>query len=307
MLDGLTPEEAQAAEEVWALTAPLTDATPAWVEECAGPMRAYLREQGALPLARIHVLRRLGIKEVKQWHGFAAIAACVLVLLAVGITVNSSSIDAPYGEYLTHTLPDGSTMTMNSGTKVRLTGDFDEKQREVRLLRGEVFFEVVPSDVPFVVETDHGTVDVLGTAFDVRYWPSDAESSTDVAVKSGRVRVTPHLGRPVVLTAGDAIRLLPGSESALALRDGEAENQLSWTQESFKYSNHHTTDIIEEIERRFDIDIQVESEELEDTRSGILLERPENPEQILNDLCELHACTYSVSPDGRVFRVTLEE
>ena len=199
-------------------------------------------------------------------------------------------------------MEDGSTLLLNSGTKVRIAADYNKDSRELDLMRGEVLFDVTASPLPFAVKTDHGVIDVLGTSFNIRSWPSDAASATDVAVKSGTVRLTARSGEQAILEAGDTARLVKGEPVRVSEASREAENQLSWP-EGFKFSNHPTQDILEELERRYDVNIDVDVQGLEKTRSGILLESPEGPEQILHDLCELHRCTYQASPDGRTFRI----
>lgn len=64
-------------------------------------------------------------------------------------------------------LPDGSVMTLNTDSAVRLSWGTGE--RRIDLLRGEAFFKVaVDAARPFVVVSRHGSAEALGTAFAVR-------------------------------------------------------------------------------------------------------------------------------------------
>jgi len=314
-----TPDEIDAHERVWMEASgcdvdipdlPPGAADEAWITQAADEMRVALRTVGALPAAkskaRIFALpfRQARLYQLHPWKGYTAIAACVAILLAIGITVDSNTIEAPFGEQVTHTLSDGSTMLLNSGTRIRIAPNYNKNARSIRIMRGEVLFDVEESDALFAVHTPHGEINVVGTTFNVRYWPSDAENGTDVAVESGLVLVRSKSGDEIALAAGEAVRLGKGGRTYLAKSSTDAENLLSWPRSSFKFSDHSTGDILEELERRYDIDIQVGVEDMERTRSGILLENPEGPEQILDDLCELHGCTYTVDPDGRAFRIT---
>ncbi len=289
---------------------PLAGAAEARLPELARKIRVHLQSIGALPQER-RTMRRLRLARPRMPRivplrpslGYGAIAACVLVLVAIGITLDNNTINAPYGNQLTQTLSDGTTLTLNAGTKVRVARDYNGDSRTVKLMRGEVMFDVTESAVPFVVSTDHGIVEVLGTTFGVRSWPTDAENYTAVAVTSGHVRVTARAGEAHVLEAGDAARLSGRGFTSVDRMTSEVEHQVSWVDKDFKFSDHLTGDILEELERRYDIDITVEVENLEKTRSGILLESPSGPERILEDLCELHDCRFIANPDGRFFRI----
>ena len=66
------------------------------------------------------------------------------------------------------TLPDGSTVELNSSAEIVL--DFTPTMRGVRLVRGEALF-MVRKDAgrPFVVTANGVTVRAVGTAFAVRH------------------------------------------------------------------------------------------------------------------------------------------
>ena len=85
-------------------------------------------------------------------------------------------------------LPDGSSVWLNASSKLTYGENFGKKLREVNLT-GEAFFDVVkdPSH-PFIIHTTVVDVKVLGTAFNVRSYPNDA--NTETSVLRGQVEVT---------------------------------------------------------------------------------------------------------------------
>ena len=86
-----------------------------------------------------------------------------------------------------HTLPDGSSVTLEPNSNIRFSSSFNISAREVRL-EGEAFFEVVPSkNKPFLVYANDVTTKVLGTSFTVRSFQKDKHVT--VAVKTGKVSV----------------------------------------------------------------------------------------------------------------------
>lgn len=120
-----------------------------------------------------------------------AAAMAASVLMAVGVWQYPALNIAFQADYLTATgsqttvsLPDGSTMMLNTGTAVAL--DFDAGKRHIRLLRGEAFFDVVHDAAhPFTVSGQYGAVEVLGTAFSVK----TGDDEDEVVLERGRVQV----------------------------------------------------------------------------------------------------------------------
>ena len=309
----IPPEERGSLELTWSLAGG-DQAIEEHIPNLGAQMRTFLRAEGLLQdtpapkTGRLLFLRPAEIFRLNPWKGYTAIAAVIAVLLAIGITLDSKTLDAPYGEHATYELADGTTLLLNSGTRVRMAPDFGTGSRNVEIMRGEVLFDVEPGTIPFRVKTPHGLVEVLGTKFNVRYWPTDAESATAVAVESGNVRFTDTAGQhQFTLGPGDVVKLDSKGQVVMHPSATDADNQLSWVNRSFKFSDHPTGDILEELERRYDVNVQVDVDGLERTRSGILLENPQGPGDVLADLCELHRCEFSGSSDGHTYTITLSE
>jgi transmembrane sensor len=107
------------------------------------------------------------------------------------------------GETRTIVLADRSHVILNARSAIDV--DFTRTARNIRLLRGEAFFEVAPDRArPFVVEAHNATVTALGTAFDI-----DASLASDgvaVAVAEHAVLIASNTApAPVELDAGRMI------------------------------------------------------------------------------------------------------
>ncbi|HEX5776928.1 MAG TPA: FecR domain-containing protein, partial [Caulobacteraceae bacterium] len=104
----------------------------------------------------------------------AGLAAAVLGLGSLGVysynapkPLADQSFQTAVGQRATVTLPDGSSVTLNTDTVVRTRADQD--RRLVYLDKGQAFFRVARDRRhPFVVAAGGRTVTALGTAFDVR-------------------------------------------------------------------------------------------------------------------------------------------
>lgn len=105
-------------------------------------------------------------------------------------------------------LSDGSRVTLGGSSK--MTVEFGEGRRDLRLERGYARFEVAHDGRPFIVHVGGGSVRALGTVFEVARRP---DGSVDVSLVRGRIEVlAPNRGRnphgPRQLTAGQKISFM---------------------------------------------------------------------------------------------------
>ncbi|MEY4003634.1 MAG: hypothetical protein RIT07_1676, partial [Bacteroidota bacterium] len=83
-------------------------------------------------------------------------------------------------------MPDGSEVTLNSNSRLSYDAEFSNHNRHITL-SGQAHFEVKKNELlPFVVQSSHVNVTVLGTGFTVADYPSETPS---VEVAHGRVQV----------------------------------------------------------------------------------------------------------------------
>lgn len=205
------------------------------------PKRQVAQSSSLLPIVR-SVNRR---SRTRRMIGVAAaaLAACLMLFFLPSIQLRLEA------DHLTGTaelqsvkLQDGSTVDLDAGSAIAV--DFDANRREVTLLSGQAFFEVVSTGRPFVVRAGDVTVSVTGTAFAVRVW---AEAVT-VAVQSGVVEVD-HGGQP-------AARLIKGQGLRVSRTDGRvvrseiaAEDVASWRDRRLVVDGATVGDIVEELRR----------------------------------------------------------
>ncbi|NWB52372.1 FecR family protein [Pseudomonas sp. F8002] len=111
----------------------------------------------------------------------SALAVCATLALSPGWRADYSTGTAQTREV---TLADGSRLTLAPQSAVNVR--FNESQREVTLLQGEVFFDVVhDAKKPFEVRSEDAVIRVLGTAFDV----ARRTTGLSVEVRDGTVGV----------------------------------------------------------------------------------------------------------------------
>src|SRR5690606_34928319 len=115
----------------------------------------------------------------------AAAAAGIAAMIGSGIwyTQGQSMLTTKVGERRILTLADGSTVMLNTDTRLRVR--FSDSHRTVFLENGEASFDVAKDAArPFIVKAGNTQIAAIGTTFDVR-WLGQALAVTLV---QGRVR-----------------------------------------------------------------------------------------------------------------------
>lgn len=107
---------------------------------------------------------------------FMAIGALTFFILtpkSVSPQSLTYAVEAPMGAKAKVTLPDGTVVNLNAGSKLTYTSLYNVKDRVVAL-SGEAFFKVAKvKSKPFKVTTSQVLVQALGTSFNVKAYPQD--------------------------------------------------------------------------------------------------------------------------------------
>jgi transmembrane sensor len=189
-----------------------------------------------------------------RWRPWAALAASLLLVLAGALYVLKDNLfggdrySTAVGGLATVALADGSKVTLNTDTRIRVS--LNAKERAVELERGEAFF-VVAKDAshPFVVRAGDKQVTAVGTQFSVRREVDDVE----VVVAEGRVNLTSGASNarrlPTSLGAGAIARTLNAQVLVREQRVSEAEQRLSWRNGFVTFHDTTLADAVAEFNR----------------------------------------------------------
>lgn len=293
--DDVSAEE-RARFEVWRGGHPLharvyEDLMGTWRQfTAAGPfVRAVSFVQSMNEAGAVRTSRR-------RWTLAAATLSVVAVLIA-GLYIERTSdtrFRTAVGEQATISLPDGSTMELNSNSVARV--DYSARSRVISLERGEAFFKVAHNTRrPFWVVGGGSWVRAVGTAFNVDVRSTEVQ----VTVSEGTVKVgatEPLLGAAPsddvlaktvasVLTVGQQADLHGAVTTTRKLSTADLARSVAWRDGTVYFENRPLSDVIDEMSRYTTVQLVVEDEKLRQLPvGGTFQANPQGAEALLTML-----------------------
>jgi len=169
-------------------------------------------------------------------------------------------------------LADGSTLILNTNSRVEIA--FSGDRRDIHLMRGEAYFDVVHDHArPFSVYAKDYVVHDIGTAFDVHL---SRTGLVEVGVTKGSVEVSPAEGSGIssagkgvgILTAGQKVILGQTAERTETLSSADMGRKLAWRQGQLIYTGQPLGEVISDISRYSDIKFELADPSLEKISVG---------------------------------------
>jgi len=243
-----------------------------------------------------------------------------------------SELIVPLGARAQFTLPDGTTVTLNAGSKLKFDNRFGITQREVHL-EGEGYFKVATdASKPFTVRTLYLNVFALGTEFNVKAYSDDKtiettliEGSVEIESITDKKNAEVHVLKPnqkLTFFKKDSTivdetapikektenKNQPVHEQKLAsiprvvTENVNIEPVISWKENRWIFEKQSLSQIAVDLERKYDVQIKFESDRLKTFRfTGTIISEP--IEQVLEVMSITAPINFKLK--GRV--VTLSE
>lgn len=208
------------------------------------------------------VKAKIGIQnatiKILNYHYLLRIAAVLLPLFIIaGVYYYSNTrkeqvveIHVPYGEKKQLTLPDGSEVTLNSGTIFKYPEKFEKKTRLVNLI-GEAYFTVKKNiSKPFIVKTNNLSVKVLGTKFNVKAYADDNRTIT--TLNSGKIEVYTKSKKTCVLLPNQQLTF-NNQTTDIIIKKIPSDETIGWTSGELIFTNSSMEEILRTLERHFNV------------------------------------------------------
>jgi ferric-dicitrate binding protein FerR (iron transport regulator) len=238
----------------------------------------------------------------------------------------------PIGSHAQFSLSDGTAVTLNAGSRLKYDNRFGIKDRVVQL-EGEGYFKVAKDiERPFTVKTSYLNIRSLGTEFNVKAYSDDKTIETTLVEGSVKIEEITDEGmaEEMVLTPNQKLTFFKENSKMVfenASQKGKTENKtqtlhvqkaiaiprlvtenvnvapiISWKENRWIFEKQSLSHIAIELERKFDVQINFESERLKNYRfTGIIIAEP--IEQVLEAMSITAPINFKLK--GRV--VTLSE
>ncbi|MDN3595232.1 FecR family protein [Zunongwangia endophytica] len=219
--------------------------------------------------------------------------------LANTMAISQNTLKVPKGKKMVVELADGSIVHLNSASKLYYpTGFKPNENREVRI-EGEAYFEVFHDETrPFIVHGDQLDIEVLGTSFNFSAYKNN--SYTTAVLIDGKVAVERPNEATVYLNPG---MMANYSKSSKTLRTSEVDTDVytAWMDGRLVFEERSFEDIANTLERKFDMHVKFENENLKQERFTAKFEN-ESINKILESFKQSYNFQYSISKNEVIIR-----
>lgn len=177
-------------------------------------------------------------------------------------------------------LADGTEVWVNADTRIKYQVNFDaSKTREVFLEGGEAFFKVTKNpDKPFIVHNGNMKVQVLGTSFNISAYADNVQTT----LTEGKVKLTLANGEAELTLAPDQQANFNRLTGSLEKQDVDVFSFVAWKDGILAFENETMEDLMEQIGRLYDYDIEFKDNSLKQLHYSGSTEKPQDVKKIIN-------------------------
>ena len=271
------------------------DEVKAWIASSEDNRRTARRIYSLLLAVDVHQVRKeidteKALKKVKgkkiaqkrsiSWWEWGQRAAAILFLPLIGLLLWQQSRlqqAEPIAEMLEVrtnpgmttrlSLPDGTTVYLNSGSTLSYPSRFTGGTRSVSL-SGEAYFEVSKdTEHRFIVHTpDQSAVEVYGTHFNIEAYPDNPNITTTLTEgKVGFLYKEGATTKRALLNPGQKL-IYNASDQSLSRHRTSGISELSWTEGKIIFENTPLPEALRMLGKRFNVDFIVKDARLNKNR-----------------------------------------
>lgn len=241
---------------------------------------------------------------------FIKIAAVIIMLIGISgffFFMNGSKnnshfekniLEVPYGSVSILTLPDGTKLWVNSGSKLTYNSDYGIKNRDI-YLTGEAYFDVAKNrKLPFVVHALNVKIKAIGTSFNVKAYPDEKKVETtlirglvEIEKSGSKSIILLNPSQKIIISEIEKPKLIPQDAQKVQLRKNmdvtseesdstfilnkeiDTEKEISWKKGKLIFDREPLSTLIVKLERRYDVNFYFETEKLKEYKyTGIFKE-----------------------------------
>lgn len=213
--------------------------------------------------------------------------------------IKYNQLTVPYGKRSSLKLIDGTTITVNAGTRVIYPEHFVGLKREI-YVDGEIFADIAhDKKKPFIVNTSDLSVEVLGTKFNITAYENENDKS--VVLVEGLVKVFHDKNKKEgsVIVPNQQLLLTSVGEK---IQYVDVDNYISWVYGLYSFNNESFDTILSRVSRYYGVKIVSDTRGTESLTCSGRLDLKEELETVLNNLALTTELKYKYENDKYVFR-----
>tara|TARA_B100000029_G_C17179754_1_gene816514 strand:- start:14 stop:706 length:693 start_codon:yes stop_codon:yes gene_type:complete len=191
----------------------------------------------------------------------AAVLLVALVSPTLYTWITTTKYMTERGESLTVTLPDNSIVQLNAESEISYSRKFNEESRFITL-DGEAYFDVQKGKHPFTVLFENVSVQVMGTQFNVYARGENIEVAVNEGVVKVDNKIEGHSPKEIILSEGQMVSFKSDRQPVLPVLFTNPHTP-DWINGKFVFDQDNLEDVCNEIERKFDVDIDFANTDLE--------------------------------------------
>jgi transmembrane sensor len=250
----------------------------------------FEKEIDALQEPKVIKLPSVGIKN--NWKMISGIAASLILVIGIAMFFRSNATEQisdvlilSKDKMIEKSLPDGSIISMNKGSKISFNSTFEKREVE---FSGEAFFSIQKDPVhPFEIHCDVSTIKVLGTSFNVKH--DSIENTVTVTVATGVVELSTANSEVKETITKNEKAIIHLKSGEISLKTDEKFHAMSWKENKLTFENETMENIADAISNHFNIKFEI-SEEIKKCRFTAEFKHPQ-----LEEIISLFENYYKIS------------
>lgn len=157
-------------------------------------------------------------------------------------------------------LEDGTEVKLNANSELKYLTKFGTEKRTV-YLKGEAYFKVAKSEIPFIVVTESADIRVYGTEFNVNLHKKGIFQTTLISGSVGITTKNLNDDKEIMIQPSQMYTLYLKNEK-IEVENVEVNDCISWTTNFFKYDKSTLPILLDEISNWYGVKFDFKNEDL---------------------------------------------
>lgn len=173
-----------------------------------------------------------------------------------------NTAETPLGMRSSLTLPDGTKVWLNAGSKISYPVLFSNDRRAVTL-SGEAYFEVKKDkEWPFVVNAKSMSIVVTGTSFNCNAYPENDQIQT--VLVEGEVTLVNQSATELALMSPGELATFDNNKQSITKTRTDLQKYIAWKSGKLMFRDDKMNKVVEKLERWYNVEFEIADKEIAD-------------------------------------------